>query len=111
MDIDQSVNGWFERISLIQRKADHYKLHQDILSWVLHTYCFYNTLLSLPMFTQTNKYNFVADHYRIRTVLIFILNQRELLLVDILVYYAAVVHDFTMKLLKKSMLLVCQYIY
>ncbi|XP_060850163.1 uncharacterized protein LOC132929090 [Rhopalosiphum padi] len=32
MDIDQSVNGWFERISLIQRKADHYKLHQDILS-------------------------------------------------------------------------------
>ncbi|XP_025200249.1 uncharacterized protein LOC112598110 [Melanaphis sacchari] len=32
MDIDQSINGWFERISLIQRKADHYKLHQDILS-------------------------------------------------------------------------------
>ncbi|XP_022162511.1 uncharacterized protein LOC111028255 [Myzus persicae] len=32
MDIDQSVNGWFERIRLIQKKADHYKLHQDILS-------------------------------------------------------------------------------
>jgi len=32
MDIDQSINGWFERISLIQKKADHYKLHQEILS-------------------------------------------------------------------------------
>lgn len=111
MDIDQSVNGWFERISLIQRKADHYKLHQDILSWVLHT-CFYNnTLLSLSMFTKTIKYNFVTDYYQIRTVLIFTLNQRELLLVHTLVYYAAAVHDFTMKLLKKLMLLVCQYNY
>ncbi|XP_050437317.1 uncharacterized protein LOC126843681 [Adelges cooleyi] len=32
MDIDRSINGWFKRISSIQKRADHYKLQQDILS-------------------------------------------------------------------------------
>ncbi|XP_050545465.1 uncharacterized protein LOC126907866 isoform X2 [Daktulosphaira vitifoliae] len=30
MDIDHSINNWYKRISLIQRKTDLYKLHQDI---------------------------------------------------------------------------------